>query len=119
MQTGKITLKYLAHVQTETEFIRAYKSEIERLFDEIETYLKLHGFKKDKYEQMYGQRLNDLYKGLSDDRFSPEVMHALAMLYHKRLREFSMATEKYIKHTFDDYDEIVNEYNRVKHHLDV
>ena len=112
-------MKYLAHVQTEVEFIRAYKSEIERLFDEIETYLKLHGFKKDKYEQMYGQRLNDLYKGLSDDRFSPEVMHALAMLYHKRLREFSMATEKYIKHTFDDYDEIVNEYNRVKHHLDV
>lgn len=119
MDAGKVKAMFLAHVRTEADFVRAYKYEIERLFDEIEVYLKIHGFKKEKYEQMYGQRLNNLYKGLSDDRFSPEVMHALAILYHKRLREFSMATEKYIKHTFDDYDDIAKEYNKVKHHLDV
>ena len=112
-------MTFLAHVQTEADFVRLYKYELARVFDEIQIYLKLHGFHKNKYEEMYGERLNILYRSLSDDRFSPDVMHALAFLYHKRLREFAMATDKYLQQPYDDYDDIVKEYNRVKHHLDV
>ena len=105
------------NVSDESSFIRAYAHALSVLREDVRRYLSVHSFEKEKYDAMFAERLSDLYTGLTDvwggGLISEEVMTALALQYHKEVREMSAEFFGLV----DDYSVVLAEYEKVKHLL--